>query len=76
MIPASKSKRQMIQRVGRVIQKKTLPRPAKILISYVKGTSEDLKDGGGHEGFLSEVEPKALELSVFSSMHHLFLRIR
>lgn len=67
IIAASKSKRQMIQRMGRVIRKKNPPRPAKILITYVKGTSEDPIDGGGHEGFLAEVEPHALELSMFSS---------
>lgn len=67
IIAASKSKRQMIQRMGRVIRKKTPPRPAKILITYVKGTSEDPINGGGHEGFLAEVEPHALDISVFSS---------
>ncbi|BDU10323.1 DNA repair helicase [Aurantimicrobium sp. INA4] len=59
VIAASKSKRQMIQRMGRVIRKKSPPRAAKILITYVKGTSEDPIDGGGHEGFLAEVEEHA-----------------
>ena len=58
IIASSKSKRQMIQRMGRVIRKKNPPRAAKILITYVKGTSEDPLDGG-HEGFLSEVQDHA-----------------
>lgn len=58
IIASSKSKRQMIQRLGRVIRKKNPPRAAKILITYVKGTSEDPLDGG-HEGFLSEVQDHA-----------------
>lgn len=65
VIAASKSKRQMIQRMGRVIRKKTPPRAAKILVTYVKGTSEDPIDGGGHEGFLSEVEEHATSVEHF-----------
>jgi superfamily II DNA or RNA helicase len=63
IVAASKSRRQMIQRMGRVIRLKRDGRPARILLTYVRGTSED-PAYGGHEAFLDEVVPYALSSSV------------
>ena len=47
-------KRQMIQRIGRVLRKKTDNRIAKIIRIYTIGTSEDLAMGA-HEDFIEEI---------------------
>ncbi len=54
ILAASHSRRQMIQRMGRVIRPNADGRPASFVILYVRGTSED-PDGGAHEAFLSEI---------------------
>lgn len=62
---ASQTKRQMIQRMGRVIRLKEDGRPAKIAVLYVPGTPED-PHTGGYEAFLDEILPHAtrtLEIS-------------
>ena len=51
---ASQSKRQMIQRMGRVIRLKEDSRQARIILLYVPGTPEDPATGG-HEAFLGEI---------------------
>ena len=55
---ASQTKRQMIQRMGRVIRLKADGRPAKIAVLYVPGTPED-PHTGGYEAFLDEILPHA-----------------
>lgn len=55
---ASRTKRQMIQRMGRVIRLKPDGGAARIMIFYVPGTPED-PDSGGYEAFLDEVVPHA-----------------
>ena len=55
---ASRTKRQMIQRMGRVIRLKPDGGAARIMIFYVPGTPED-PDSGGYEAFLDEVLPHA-----------------
>jgi RNA polymerase primary sigma factor len=54
ILASNRSKRQMIQRMGRVIRKKDDGRPAKIFILYVKDTSED-PNCGAYEEFLDEI---------------------
>lgn len=66
IVAASRSKRQMIQRMGRVIRLKADGRPAKILLTYIKNTSED-PAYGGHEAFLEEVRDPASSVSLFDS---------
>jgi superfamily II DNA or RNA helicase len=66
IVAASKSKRQMIQRMGRVIRLKGDGRHAKIALVYVKQTSED-PDDGGHEAFLGEVMPYASSVARFQA---------
>lgn len=62
---ASQSKRQMIQRMGRVIRLKDDGRHARIMMLYVPGTPED-PSTGGHEAFLNEVIPHSRSQTSFS----------
>lgn len=55
---ASQTKRQMIQRMGRVIRLKADGGSARIIILFVPGTPED-PDTGGYEAFLDQVLPHA-----------------
>jgi RNA polymerase primary sigma factor len=64
ILAASHSRRQMIQRMGRVIRPKADGRPANFVILYVKGTSEDPAEGA-HEAFLSEITGVADDVRVF-----------
>lgn len=66
IVAASRSKRQMIQRMGRVIRLKADGRPAKILLTYIKDSSED-PNIGGHEAFLEEVREPASSITYFDS---------
>ncbi|MCG5441499.1 DEAD/DEAH box helicase [Micromonospora sp. NIE79] len=66
MMAGSRSKRQMIQRMGRVIRPKVDRRPATFVILYVKGTAED-PEAGAHEGFLEQVSDVAQDTEWFDS---------
>lgn len=63
VLAASKTRRQMIQRVGRVIRPKPGGRNAVFAIAYVKGTGED-PDRGGHVAFLEEFLEVAREVEM------------
>ncbi|AXO33432.1 DEAD/DEAH box helicase [Micromonospora sp. B006] len=54
VLASSKSKRQMIQRMGRVIRPKPDRRPATFVVLYIRGTSED-PHLGAHEGFIEQL---------------------
>jgi RNA polymerase primary sigma factor len=54
IISASKTRRQMIQRMGRVLRLKADGRTARFVFVYVAGTSED-PSKGAHDAFWSEV---------------------
>ncbi|RRQ27389.1 DEAD/DEAH box helicase [Rhodococcus sp. Eu-32] len=54
IIASSSSKRQMIQRMGRILRLKPDGRPAAFVIMYVAGTNED-PNLGAHEAFLDEL---------------------
>ncbi|SDD80029.1 Superfamily II DNA or RNA helicase [Sanguibacter gelidistatuariae] len=65
VMTASRSRRQMVQRLGRVIRRKADGRPVDFLILYAAGTVEDPSDEGVHEGFfdlVGEVATHRLEL--------------
>ena len=64
IVGASQNRREMIQRMGRVIRLKDTNRCARILITYVEGTPED-PSAGGHEAFLEEVRPYAQQTMNF-----------
>lgn len=65
IVSASKTRRQMIQRMGRVLRRKEDGRLARIAILYLEDTTED-PSGGAHEAFLSEVTSVAEDLDSFS----------
>lgn len=64
IVSASKTRRQMIQRMGRVLRRKEDGRLARIAILYLEGTTED-PACGAHEAFLSEVTSVAEDLDNF-----------
>lgn len=64
IVSASKTRRQMIQRMGRVLRRKDDGRLARIAILYLEGTTED-PSSGAHEAFLSEVTSVAEDLDDF-----------
>jgi len=61
IIASSSSKRQMIQRMGRILRLKPDGRPAAFVIMYVAGTNED-PSLGAHEAFLDELTGVAEEV--------------
>lgn len=58
ILAASRSRRQMVQRMGRVLRRKADGRLARFVVVSVEGTVED-PARGAHEGFLDEVVPVA-----------------
>ncbi len=64
ILAASHSRRQMIQRMGRVIRPNADGRPANFIILYVRGTSEDPGEGA-HGAFLEEITGVADDMKVF-----------
>jgi RNA polymerase primary sigma factor len=54
ILAASRSRRQMVQRMGRVLRRKPDGRAARFVVVYVGGTVEDPAHGA-HEGFLEEI---------------------
>lgn len=54
IVGASRSRRQMVQRMGRVLRRKSDGRLARLAVLFVEGTVED-PAAGAHEGFLGEV---------------------
>lgn len=61
IIAASSTRRQMVQRMGRVLRKKTTGRDAHFVIMYARGTVEDPAKGA-HGSFLEEILPLAKEV--------------
>jgi superfamily II DNA or RNA helicase len=64
ILAASRSKRQMIQRMGRVIRPKADHRPATFVVMYVRGTAED-PALGAHGDFLDQLTDVAEEIACF-----------
>jgi superfamily II DNA or RNA helicase len=64
ILAGSRQRRQMIQRMGRVLRKKPDRRRARFAILFVKDTSED-PAYGAHEAFLDEILPVADERREF-----------
>ncbi len=61
---ASRSRRQMIQRMGRVLRRKPDGRRARFAVLFVEGTVED-PACGAHEAFLDEIVDVADRLAAF-----------
>jgi RNA polymerase primary sigma factor len=64
VLATSRSRRQLIQRMGRIIRRKRDGRSARLVILFVEGTAED-PDEGAHEDFLEEVLDVAEAVKVF-----------
>ncbi len=65
IVGASRSRRQMIQRMGRVLRRKPDERAARFAVLFVKGTVED-PHSGTHEAFLGEITDVADRVTYFS----------
>ena len=61
VLAAFRSRRQMVQRLGRVLRVKEDGREASLLVAYATGTREDPANGA-HEDFLAEVRDVAREV--------------
>jgi superfamily II DNA or RNA helicase len=66
VLASSRSRRQMIQRMGRVLRNKEDNRLARIVIIYLKDTSED-PDTGIHETFVNLIMDAATDFDIFDS---------
>jgi superfamily II DNA or RNA helicase len=66
IVAASKTRRQMIQRMGRVLRVKQDGRLARFALLYVEGTSED-PDLGAHAEFVDEITDVADKVDTFNS---------
>jgi superfamily II DNA or RNA helicase len=66
IVAASKTKRQMIQRMGRVLRRKKDQRLARFGVLFVEGTSEDPANGA-REDFLEEITEVADSMATFAS---------
>ena len=64
ILAASRQRRQMIQRMGRVLRRKADDRVARFVVVYVRGTAED-PQSGAHEAFLENMTSVAEEYRVF-----------
>jgi len=64
ILASTKTKRQMIQRMGRIIRPKMDGRSATFIIVYMNNTSED-PEIGAYEGFLNEVTDLAESIGRF-----------
>jgi RNA polymerase primary sigma factor len=64
ILASSRTKRQMIQRMGRVLRRKADNRLARFVVMHVAGTSED-PASGAHGAFLEEIDGVADEVRHF-----------
>ena len=63
IVASSKQRRQMIQRMGRIMRRKADGRDARFVILFVEGTDEDPREGA-HEAFVGELVAVARESTV------------
>jgi len=66
ILAATKTRRQMIQRMGRILRPKADGRAARFAITYVRDTGEDPANGA-HDAFFSEVIEVADQTEDFSA---------
>lgn len=69
VLAAFRSRRQMVQRLGRVLRLKDDGRAASLIVTHAKGTLED-PDAGAHESFLEDVMPVAQEVRPIDADAH------
>jgi superfamily II DNA or RNA helicase len=68
IIASSRSRRQLVQRMGRVIRRKKDGRIARIAVLYIEGTAED-PNNGAHADFMESVTDAAADVKIFDSGH-------
>lgn len=66
VLASFRSRRQMVQRLGRVLRVKDDGSEARLVVAFATGTRED-PDSGAHEDFLEDVVPVAREVVTFDS---------
>jgi superfamily II DNA or RNA helicase len=66
VLAAFRTRRQMVQRLGRVLRLKEDGGQARLVLAVAEDTAED-PDHGGHDGFLAEVRGVALEVARFDA---------
>ncbi len=67
VMSASRTRRQMIQRMGRVLRRKRPGVAARFVIMFAKNTTEDPTNRTERDGFLDEIERISEETGVFDS---------
>ena len=61
-----RTRRQLVQRLGRVLRQKPDGRGASLILAYAMGTAED-PDRGGHRAFLDQVSDAAEHVAAFDA---------
>ena len=69
VMSASRTRRQMIQRMGRILRRKRAGVAARFLIMFAKDTLEDPANRVERDGFLDEIERISEAAGVFDSAH-------
>ena len=69
IVATTRQRRQMVQRMGRVLRRKQDGRAARFVIIFVENTSED-PDGHAHETFLNEILDVADDIQRFDPNQH------
>lgn len=67
ILATSRSRIQLIQRVGRVLRRKEDGRTARIALLYAKGTTED-PERGAHSSALADIEAAAEEFDILDAL--------
>lgn len=65
VVSASRTRRQMIQRMGRILRRKPLGSGARFVIIFASETLEDPRFGEDRDGFLEEIESIAESSRIF-----------
>ncbi len=66
IMTATRSKRQVIQRIGRVLRKKNDGSAAELIVMYVENTIED-PDQGAHESVIADIKAAANSTKIVTS---------
>jgi superfamily II DNA or RNA helicase len=67
VMSASRTRRQMVQRMGRILRRKQSGTSARFLIMFAQDTQEDPANRVDRDGFLDELERISTELRVFAA---------
>lgn len=71
IVAASRTRRQMIQRMGRILRRKADGREARFALLYIENTAEDPVNGA-HDHFLNEITEVAESVKKFKSSTTIF----